>query len=212
MSKAVIIFDAKGHIWAVNYGEMNVPQGIKAMLVDIPENVQSIDGIDVEHGNAPIYSYIPQAQMDRFDQLTTDFMSRLTDGMDRFMKTASVFAENLNDEQAYKVPDLYPEWSGNGVSYKAGTRVLYKNVLWRVISDHRSQDNWTPEFAPSLFAKILMPDDGSIPEWEQPSAENAYAKGDIVSHGGFKWRSLVDNNVWQPGVAGTETLWEKIDG
>ena len=65
-------------------------------------------------------------------------------------------------------------------------------------------------FLPSLFAKVLIPDSSVIPEWEQPGSTNPYMMGDKVTHNGSTWLSLVDNNVWEPGVVGTEDLWEQI--
>ena len=29
-------------------------------------------------------------------------------------------------------------------------------------------------------------------------------------HNGKTWESLVDNNVWEPGAVGTESLWKEI--
>jgi hypothetical protein len=31
-----------------------------------------------------------------------------------------------------------------------------------------------------------------------------------VTHNGKTWESLIDNNVWEPGAVGTETLWKEI--
>jgi hypothetical protein len=36
-------------------------------------------------------------------------------------------------------------------------------------------------------------------------------KGDKVIHNGITYQSLIDNNSWEPGVIGTELLWEKIN-
>ena len=105
------------------------------------------------------------------------------------------------DEQALTVPALYPAWR-SGVTYTAGQRLLYNSVLYKVLQDHTSQETWTPEAAPSLFAKVLIPDETVIPEWEQPDSTNPYMKGDRVKHNGKTWASDVDNNVWEPGVYG----------
>lgn len=37
-----------------------------------------------------------------------------------------------------------------------------------------------------------------------------YAKGDKVAHNGKMWVSLVDNNVWEPGIIGTELVWREV--
>ncbi len=114
--------------------------------------------------------------------------------------------ESATDEQALSVPVLYPAWR-SGVAYTAGQRLLYNSVLYKVLQDHTSQDDWTPDAAPSLFAKVLIPDETVIPEWEQPDSTNPYSAGDKVTHNSKTWVSDVDNNVWEPGVYG----WTKIN-
>ena len=112
--------------------------------------------------------------------------------------------ESATDEQALSVPALYPAWR-SGVRYAAGQRVIFDGVLYKVLQDHTSQDDWTPDAAPSLFARVLIPDATAIPEWEQPDSTNPYMSGDKVSHKGSTWVSTIDNNVWEPGVYGWET-------
>lgn len=109
------------------------------------------------------------------------------------------------DEQALKASALYPKWKV-GTVYQKDKRVLYNDILYKVLTDHTSQVDWTPDAAPSLFAKILIPDKNVIPEWEQPESTNPYGKGDKVTHNGKTWRSTIDGNVWEPGVYG----WEEI--
>lgn len=109
------------------------------------------------------------------------------------------------DEQALKASALYPKWKV-GTDYQKDERVLYNNILYKVLTDHTSQADWTPDAAPSLFAKVLIPDKNVIPEWEQPESTNPYSKGDKVTHNGKTWLSTIDGNVWEPGVYG----WEEI--
>lgn len=108
----------------------------------------------------------------------------------------------LTDEQALTVPIIFPAWRGDGISYAAGDRVMYGGVLYKCLQAHTSQSTWTPADAPSLWAKVLIPTPGEIPDWEQPSSTNPYAKGDKVKHNGKIWISTIDNNVWEPGVYG----------
>ena len=108
----------------------------------------------------------------------------------------------MPDEEAVQFVELFPNWSPNDVSYTADTRVRYNGVLYRVLQDHVSQEEWTPTAAASLFAKVLIPDENVIPEWEQPDSTNPYMVGDTVTHNGKTWTSDVDNNVWEPGVYG----------
>lgn len=114
--------------------------------------------------------------------------------------------ESATDEQALAASILYPSWR-SGIDYIEGQRVLYNTVLYKVLQSHTSQDAWTPDAAPSLFAKVLIPDETVIPEWQQPDSTNPYMKDDKVTHNGKTWMSDIDNNVWEPGVYG----WTELD-
>ena len=116
----------------------------------------------------------------------------------------------LTDEQALTVPIIFPAWHGDSISYAVGDRVMYGGVLYKCLQAHTSQTAWNPADAPSLWAKVLIPTPSEIPEWEQPSSTNPYAKGDKVRHNGKIWISTVDNNIWEPGAVGTEALWSAI--
>ena len=116
---------------------------------------------------------------------------------------------SLTEAEAISATCLYPKWSGNGVAYVKGQRVQDDGVLYTVLQNHTSQAGWKPTAAPSLFAKVLIPDPSVVPEWEQPDSTNPYMKGDKVKHNGKTWMSLVDNNVWEPGVTGTAALWQE---
>jgi hypothetical protein len=109
------------------------------------------------------------------------------------------------DEMSLQVPDLYPKWEVE-VNYIAGERVLYNDVLYKVLQSHTSQSGWTPDTAASLFAKVLIPDVNVIPEWEQPDSTNAYKTGDKVTYNGKTYVSIVDNNVWAPDTYGWEVI------
>lgn len=115
----------------------------------------------------------------------------------------------LSDEQALQVVNLFPVWSADG-KYKKGEKYTYNGILYRCLQDHDGQATWTPEDAPSLWTKVLIPDPEVIPEWEQPESTNGYKIGDKVAHNGKTWESLVDNNVWEPGVVGTEGQWKEV--
>ena len=109
-------------------------------------------------------------------------------------------AISLDDSDALEAKQLYPNWSGEGVQYTVGDRVRYNEVLYKVLQAHTSQQGWTPIAAPSLFAKVLIPQPDVIPEWQQPDSTNAYMKGDKVSFEGHIYESAIDNNVWRPSV------------
>lgn len=103
----------------------------------------------------------------------------------------------LSDEEAYTIRVLYPEFQ-IGIVYKVGERIIYKDKFYKVISEHTSQADWTPDVAVSLFVEISDPSI-EYPEFKQPiSTETAYMKGDKITFNGAKYISLVDYNVYSP--------------
>lgn len=107
----------------------------------------------------------------------------------------------LDDETALTGVELFPAWAV-GKAYAVNDRTQYNSTLYKCVQAHTSQADWTPTDAPSLWTKVLIPTPGEIPDWEQPSSTNPYAKGDKVKHNGKIWISTIDNNVWEPGVYG----------
>ena len=103
----------------------------------------------------------------------------------------------VTDEQAVEVQAIYPDWKSD-VDYVVGERVLYNDILYKVLIAHKSQSDWTPDVAVSLFAKVLIVDPNVIPEWEQPNSTNPYMTGDKVIYNGVTYESLIDNNTWSP--------------
>lgn len=120
----------------------------------------------------------------------------------KILEKAMTEAQSLTDAEAITATCLHPKWNGDGVQYTAGQRVQDDSVLYTVLQTHTSQPDWKPAAAPSLFAKVLIPDPTVVPEWEQPESTNPYAKGDKVAHNGKTWVSDIDGNVWEPGVYG----------
>lgn len=108
---------------------------------------------------------------------------------------------DVDDRTALRMVEFYSEWATD-TAYPAGHKVQRGGRLWRCIQAHTSQTGWEPESAPSLWAKVLIPDETVIPEWEQPDSTNPYMVGDKVTHNGKTWVSDIDNNVWEPGVYG----------
>ena len=109
-------------------------------------------------------------------------------------------ALSLSDEDALEAVDLFPKWEGDHGAYAAGEKVKYEGILYKCLQAHTAQAGWTPTAAPSLWAKVLIPDANVIPEWEQPDSTNPYMKGDKVMFNNKVYESLIDGNVWSPAV------------
>lgn len=116
-------------------------------------------------------------------------------------------ADGLEDSKALDYTELFPMWKED-TAYEVGARVRFEGILYKCLQAHTSQSTWTPTDAPSLWARVLIPDPETIPEWIQPDSTNPYMIGDKVTHNGKTWESNVDNNVWEPGVYGWDEVTE----
>lgn len=111
-----------------------------------------------------------------------------------FIEKAAI---SLTDDDAAEAVNLFPQWKEDEL-YKVGVRVNYEQTLYKCLQQHTSQIGWAPDVAPSLWAKVLIPDPHVIPDWEQPSSTNPYMKGDKVRFEGQIYESAIDNNIWSP--------------
>ena len=112
---------------------------------------------------------------------------------------------SLTDEDALQAVELYPAWQV-GTAYTVDERIRYNSTLYRCVQAHTSQADWTPDATPALWTAVSLDE---WPEWVQPTgAQDAYAKGDKVSHNGKHWISEVDGNVWEPGIY--VNLWSEV--
>lgn len=60
---------------------------------------------------------------------------------------------NLSDREAYEFKLLYPTFKV-GVEYKVDDRITYDNKFYKVLIGHKSQADWTPNVAHSLFQEV----------------------------------------------------------
>ena len=110
-------------------------------------------------------------------------------------------AGSIDDVTAAEHADLFSPWA-YPVGYTKGNIRRYNGALYRCLSDHTSQADWTPDAAPSLWVGVSDPAE-EWPKWSQPvGAHDAYSAGAKVSHNGKHWISTTDGNVWEPGVYG----------
>lgn len=113
----------------------------------------------------------------------------------------------IDDVTASEHADLFSPWA-YPVNYTVGQIRKHADKLYKCLTAHTSQADWTPDASPSLWVAISDPAD-EWPEWSQPvGSTDAYAQGDKVSHGGKHWTSTVDGNVWEPGVYGWTEVTE----
>lgn len=110
-------------------------------------------------------------------------------------------AGNIDDVTASEHIDVFADWATN-IAYSVGQMRKHGGVLYRCITAHTSQDDWTPDVATSLWVACADPTE-EYPAWSQPvGAHDSYSKDAKVTHDNKKWISDVDGNIWMPGVYG----------
>ena len=67
---------------------------------------------------------------------------------------------SLEDDTAAETPEIFPAWAA-GQSYLAGDRLQFNGLLYKVLQDHTSQADWSPDQAASLYAEIPKPGAGT---------------------------------------------------
>jgi hypothetical protein len=97
-----------------------------------------------------------------------------------------------------------PAWiqpTGAHDAYSLGALVKHNGDIWTSTLD---ANVWEPGVTGWRKAAIVPPDGGvPITAWVQPlGAHDAYPLGARVTHVGSTWESIVDANVWEPGVYG----------
>lgn len=112
--------------------------------------------------------------------------------------TVERLAQKLNDKDALENIELFPSWNGSSKEYKEGEKVKYQGKLYRTLVTHTSQNDWKPTETPTLFAQVLVSEDGSPLPWVQPTNQNPYSVGDKVIFDDKIYESTVDNNMWSP--------------
>ena len=125
-------------------------------------------------------------------------------------KIGKIVANQVTDDVvALSIQEFYDIWVA-GVLYSVGRYITHKHILYKLLTEHTSQTDWTPDVSPSLFAKVLIDPTGeTIPEWVQPDSTNAYMTGDKVRFEGLIYESLIDNNVWSP--VGYPAGWQQVE-
>ena len=141
------------------------------------------------------------------DPMLKNAIFTIKDKEESLTKVAKIVANQVTDDTvALTIQEFYDEWQPD-INVIVGQYIRYESILYKVLTNHTTQANWTPSNAPSLFAKVLVDPTGeTVLEWEQPDSTNPYMTGDKVTYNGKTYVCKIDNNVWQPDVYG----WEEI--
>ena len=103
----------------------------------------------------------------------------------------------LTDEQAVKAPRLYPTWAA-GLAVKAGDRLYYSGTdrLYKVVSDHTTQADWTPDAVPALYTVIDVAHSGTQDDPIPYNGNMALTEGLYYTQGGVTY--LCNRSTGQP--------------
>ena len=140
----------------------------------------------------------------RNPDIIEQILTRLDNVTEIPQEKVSSAVEEYMAKNPINIPKKLP--NPHKLTFAGAVTAEYDGTIYKVLQAHTSQDTWIPPDAPSLFAKVLIPNENVIPEWEQPDSTNPYATGDKVTHNGKTWISTADGNVWEPGVYG----WEEV--
>ena len=104
---------------------------------------------------------------------------------------------DIDEITASENANLFLEWK-TGINYKTNTLLQFNGLLYRVLQEHTSQADWTPDKTPALY-KALSVNETGILDWSRPiSSVDAYMTGDECMFNGVHKRSTIDYNVWSP--------------
>ena len=118
--------------------------------------------------------------------------------------------ESATDEQALKVPSLYPAWRP-GMEYRAGDRVQHRGVLYKVLQAHTSQADWIPgEGTESIYTRIDETHAGTLTDPIPYNGNMALEAGKYYSQGGVIYLCTRDTvNPVYSGLADLVGLYVK---
>lgn len=186
----------------------NLVNGMVVISTDVSKGRPIIE-VD-EPSDIPIGYHAETRFVDSGNSITQvwDIVPNSGTPQDAALILAQMQAAKLSDDEALKVPALYPEWTGNAVVYPTGTRVLYNGTLYKSIETHTSSVTTSPIDSPQNWVKVLPSSGGeTVADWE---SGHIYNKGDRVKKYGNVYESAIDSNTYEPGVVGSDSAWIQI--
>lgn len=68
---------------------------------------------------------------------------------------ANINTMSLSNKEALDVKEFYPMWSADSVQVKKGERYQCDDLLWEVVQDHTTQENWKPSIHTASLWKVV---------------------------------------------------------
>ena len=118
-----------------------------------------------------------------------------------------VSSQSLDDQTALTVPSFFPKLKEDGALIKAGTRINWNGAVKKAAVDLWDTAQNNPDNAPTLWAELNYKGEyREIPDII--TVTTAFAKGECGWWRGVLYRSLVDNNVYNPEQYAPN--WEEV--
>ena len=90
---------------------------------------------------------------------------------------------NLSDDKAVHYTEMYPHWKSS-IAVKVGERYQYEGKLYKVVQEHTTSTEWTPDKVPALFTIIDIKHAGTLADPIPASANMEYIKGKYYTQDG----------------------------
>lgn len=166
-------------------------------IIEIDDSMQLEDLFDYKYIDGKLIE-ISEKEKDEYKSLVEKAsQTRVLNQMMAESQTTA-FLVNLPDEEAIKIPLVFPAWDSNSKEYKKDDRCQYNGKLYKVLQAHTSQNDWTPDTAVSLFVEVADPSI-EYPDFKQPTgAHDAYNTGDKVTFNGKHYICKMDACTWSP--------------
>lgn len=190
------IYDSSGTIWAIAQGDdITKPDGIPSVFVNVPNTgcvLEKIDVSDPDHPK-PVFSYPAESEVGQLTEKVekqTQEIEGLRQDIHANDQVVMFAALSFTDQQAVKVPSMYPLWSSlsdgtvlttqeEAVNGTEVTRVRGDDgKLYKVIKTHSKQSDWAPgQATASLFTVIDVEHAGTKEDPIPASVNMEYFKG-----------------------------------
>lgn len=166
-------------------------------IIEIDDSMQLEDLFDYKYIDGKLIE-ISEKEKDEYKSLVEKAsQTRVLNQMMAESQTTALLV-NLPDEEAIKIPLVFPAWDSNSKEYKKDDRCQYNGKLYKVLQAHTSQNDWTPDTAVSLFVEVADPSI-EYPDFKQPTgAHDAYNTGDKVTFNGKHYICKMDACTWSP--------------
>lgn len=108
-----------------------------------------------------------------------------------YLKGTTALAD---DQIAARAVELYKSWAA-GLSVAAGDRLQYDGQLYKVITDHTTQADWTPDTAASLFTVIDVDHAGTADDPIPWAVNMECSAGKVYSWNGGAYLCIRDSGI-----------------